>query len=201
MNCPTCGVALPADARFCIECGAELPQAANTGATVALRTPEERPLRCRACGAGSPADADYCVRCGRRLADVAPPPLAVPQPLTPHPRVGRPRPAPRIQPVARPHQHSRRPKHLGSAVFLIGLGVLFLLKLPFWPAILAVWGISALVDNLARGSGFKGLDTAFWLVGMAFIFTAPSRLFVPGIIILVGMSFLFNAIRSGRRLP
>lgn len=201
MNCPSCGVALPADARFCIECGAELPQAANTGATVALRTPEDRPLLCRACGAGSPADADYCVRCGRHLADAEPPPLAMPHPLAPAPRIGRPRPAPRIQPVAHPRQHRRRVKHVGSAFFLIGLGLLFLLKLPFWPAILAVWGVSVLADTLTRGSGLKGFGNAFWLMGLALIFTAPSRYFMPGIIILVGMSIFFGMIRSGRRLP
>jgi class 3 adenylate cyclase len=50
MKCPTCGTDNPANARFCIQCGAPLPRV------------------CASCGAVNPAGARFCNQCGAPLA-------------------------------------------------------------------------------------------------------------------------------------
>ena len=49
MNCPDCGVIVPADANFCVSCGARLR------------------LDCTGCGEVNSADSRYCHACGRGL--------------------------------------------------------------------------------------------------------------------------------------
>jgi ribosomal protein L40E len=69
MICPSCGADLPADARFCIECGTALAQPATD---VTIKLPASQPaMLCRNCGAPNPADAIFCVRCGRRHSELA----------------------------------------------------------------------------------------------------------------------------------
>lgn len=69
-RCPSCGAELPAQARYCIICGADLSQTGYTGVTVQL-TPLNAPaLKCPSCGAGNPAGARYCQACQMRLPDI-----------------------------------------------------------------------------------------------------------------------------------
>jgi len=51
MRCPKCGVENPTEARFCMECGAELG------------------LVCSQCGAKLPIGAKFCMECGTRVAE------------------------------------------------------------------------------------------------------------------------------------
>ena len=51
MNCPGCQTSNPAEASFCMKCGAPL---ANT---------------CAQCGTELPAEAQFCYKCGHRFAD------------------------------------------------------------------------------------------------------------------------------------
>jgi Double zinc ribbon len=202
MICPSCGVELPHDARFCIECGVALPERASTGATVALPRLAPSAVPCPACGAAGPEGADYCVRCGRRLADPLPAPAPAPAPMQPasHPRMRRPRPALHLPPATRQRRHGRVGDGVGSALFLIGLGLLFLLKLPFWPAILVVWGLAHFVNYALRGRVLDGFAHTLWLFGLAFLFTVP-RLWFPGMIILVGLSMLLHLGQRYARRP
>jgi hypothetical protein len=195
MNCPSCAAELPADARFCVECGAEV-LVASTGATTALPRYADPGPPCPACGAVGPEGADYCVRCGRRLAD----PLHVPPPPAPvmATRPPRLRPAMAAPPLMR--HRRRRWQHVGGPVFLIGLGMLFLLKLPFFPAILVVAGLSMFVSAAARGSITDGFRHAFWLFGLALLFTIP-RLWVPIMVVLIGLNVLFDVMCRAARRP
>jgi hypothetical protein len=165
---------------------------ANTGATTALPRYADPGPPCPACGAASPEGADYCVRCGRRLADPAP----VPPPPAPI-AVNRP---PQAPPVVRHRRRRRRLEHAGGPVFLIGLGLLFLLKAPFFPAILVVIGLSMFVSAAARGKVAEGLQHTIWLFGLAVLFTIP-RLWVPGIFVLIGLHALFGQMCKTARRP
>jgi ribosomal protein L40E len=193
MNCQFCGVELPADARFCIECGAEQPLRASTGATTLLPRSSATAIQCRVCGAASPEGADFCVGCGRRLAE--PPPVSAPQPapLSPPPAT----PAP-VAPRGRLRRRDAR--RISTAVFFIALGLLLLLKLPFWPMILVVCGLSSFVYGAIRGRVLSAVDNTLWLFGLAFLFTVP-RLWLPGLIILIGMSVLISIGRKRLGVP
>ena len=202
MNCQSCGVALPVDARFCIECGAELPRQASTGATMALPRVAVGAIACATCGAASPAGADYCVRCGRRLADALPPMLPTPlaPPVLARPQLRQPRPTPQFAPMAPRRVRGSRIKYMSGVVFMIGIGLILLLKIPFWPAILVVCGLSSFLSAAGRGRVGGGLSSALWLFGLAFLFTTP-RLFVPGLITLIGLSMILNLGRCRTRGP
>lgn len=189
MNCRSCGAELPDGAAYCVECGAAVSRP-NTGATTVLPAPARTAQACQMCGADNPDEADYCVRCGARLARWVPTTAA-------------PTPAP---PVARPATPARRwqgrrgsPQWEG-AIFLIGLGLIFLLKAPFWPTILVVIGLSAFVGAAWRGHTLDGLGRAIWLFGIAFLLTVP-RLLWPGVLVLVGVSLLLDWAKRAVRHP
>lgn len=193
MHCQSCGADLPDDARFCIECGADVARPASTGATVQLPRQAAAPaIACRSCGAANPDYAVYCVRCGRPIAAPAPAPTGGPQSLAP------------AGPVRAPRQRWRGRSGVWEgavgAAFLIGLGALFLLKLPFWPGILIVAGVAAFISEAARGRYYKGLTSVIWLFGLAFLFTVP-RLWWPGMFAIIGLNILLDMLRRSLRHP
>lgn len=201
MNCPSCAAELPADARFCVECGVEV-RPASTGETTALPRYAALATPCPACGAASPEGADYCVRCGRRLTaptlvPLPPPPAAVVKPRPPR----RPRPAMQSPPpVLRRRRRGAGWEHAGGAVFVIGLGLLFLLKAPFFPAILVVIGLSVFVKRAARRGLASGLRHALWLFGLALLFTIP-RLWLPVLFVLFGLNVLLKVVQKATQRP
>lgn len=81
---------------------------------------------------------------------------------------------------------------LSGAILLIGVGVIFLLKLDFFPAILAALGVSTIVAGLATGRGWYGVQGGVWLIGLFFLFQFD--IFFPGILILLGISALIGAL-------
>lgn len=200
MLCPSCSAELPDDAQFCIECGVSLRSAASTGRTIALPRETRVVEICRACGAANPDHAVFCVRCGHRLSEPAPTigaPLGQPS-LPTAPRRAAPgsaRPAPPLP------RHSRRSRAgwnaAGGAIFLICLGVLLLLKAPFFPAILVVAGITDFVRKAGTGRAAGGLRSLLWLFGIAFLFFMP-KLFWPGILVLVGLNVLLDMVLRSR---
>lgn len=185
MTCPSCGAAQPDDARFCIECGAELAARANTGATTTLPRDGERAVVCRACGAASPEAAAFCVRCGRRLAGGV---------------AARPIPAPLFAPGRPWAMGPGGAARLSGAVFLAGLGLLLLLKLPVFPLILIAVGLSAFVHMAARGHAAAGLAVALWLFCVVFLFRVP-RLLVPGMLALGVIAVVARATWRRVRYP
>ena len=86
---------------------------------------------------------------------------------------------------------------LGAGMFLVGLGVLFLLDW-FWPGILGLLGIVALATQWARGNLLRGLSSLVLLSGLTILFTvgfAWEYVFPIGLIVL-GLIALAKAIRG-----
>ena len=81
---------------------------------------------------------------------------------------------------------------LSGGLLLIGIGLIFLLRMPFFPTILAVLGLSSILAGLATGRGWHGLQGGIWLVGLFFLFHFD--VFLPGILILIGVSALIGAL-------
>lgn len=197
VQCTRCGGENPAEARFCIDCGATLISA-TTGPTTRLAT-----IACPGCGASNPAEARFCVICGRTLGSVPmarpsmPPRPATHQAQRPahpaqqsFPRTATPptltpfRPAP---PRARPHiQRGQNPAPL---IFLIGVIVLIVNNM-FWPGVLVLIGISMLIGQSSRGHFDKGMSGLFWLGGLALLFATGT--FWPGIFVLLILSAVIN---------
>jgi len=81
---------------------------------------------------------------------------------------------------------------LSGGLLLIGIGLIFLLRLDFFPAILAVLGMSSILAGLATGRSWHGLQGGLWLVGLFFLFHCD--ILWPGILILLGVSSLIGAL-------
>lgn len=88
--------------------------------------------------------------------------------------------------------HSSTYGALSGGILLIGIGMIFLLKLDFFPAILAVLGLSTIVAGLATGRGWYGIQGGVWLIGLFFLFQFD--ILFPGILILIGISGLIAAL-------
>jgi len=81
---------------------------------------------------------------------------------------------------------------LSGGLLLVGIGLIFLLKLDFFPAILAVLGLSSIVAGLATSRSWYGLQGGLWLVGLFFLFYFD--ILWPGILIVIGVSTLIGAL-------
>ena len=84
-------------------------------------------------------------------------------------------------------------KGVSGGIFLIGLGLLFLIpQIGFWPWILAVIGAASLPAALAENRGWAGWQGFFWMIGLAVLF--HTGLWWPGALILIGVSSLLAAL-------
>jgi hypothetical protein len=81
---------------------------------------------------------------------------------------------------------------LSGGLLLIGIGLIFLLRMPFFPTILAVLGLSSILAGFASGRGWQGVQGSIWLVGLFFLFYFD--IFWPGILIVAGVSALIGAV-------
>lgn len=189
-RCSRCDAPIPADGRFCVECGQPSGQPA-TGATQRIATADQG-VMCGVCGTLNPGHARFCVQCGQALAGAAPvggtglaPPLPAPPPLpglAPLPEPGAPgAPAPLLM--------------AGSGgLFLIGLGVLAVFDW-WWPGILVLVGLMALVGSAGAGQPRAGLYGALFMLGLALI--AAFGWWWPGILFLVGIMALLSPLLNG----
>jgi hypothetical protein len=75
---------------------------------------------------------------------------------------------------------------------MIGIGLIFLLHLDFFPWILAVAGASSFPKVFARRGMLGGLQSMLWLFGIAIL--AWTDAWFPGILILIGLSSLLKAV-------
>jgi hypothetical protein len=200
MQCASCAAEIPADGKFCIECGAPANQAA-TGATE--RLPDYAGgTACAACGTRNPPGAAFCVTCGRAFAarPVADAPAsALPPPLEPAP----------LTSTSAQSVSSTRPRRGGfnvewggimGGIWLIGIAVLAVTGW-WWPGIMVLVGISALVGGLQSGGSWEqrlgGIQGAIWTFGIAVL--AVTGWWWPGIMVLVGLSAIFGAISRNER--
>ncbi|GAB4217083.1 MAG: zinc ribbon domain-containing protein [Roseiflexaceae bacterium] len=185
-RCSGCGAEIPADGRFCIECGQPAPEAA-TGATRRIATAERGPT-CPGCDTPNPQGARFCVLCGHTLA--AQPTLREAAPRAPAP------PAP-AAPDEQPGWGQRpNPAAWGSSggLFLIGLAVLAFTGW-WWPGILVLLGLTSLASSAAAGRPRYGMYGAFWMFGLAII--AAFNWWWPGILVLVGVMAILSSEMSG----
>jgi hypothetical protein len=91
--------------------------------------------------------------------------------------------------------NDNRYKGLSAGIFLIGLGLIFMLRIGIWPWILAVIGLAGLPAALATQRGWLAYQGAFWMIGLALLF-ATGHIW-PGILILVGLSVLLGGMAHG----
>jgi hypothetical protein len=200
LHCERCGGDSPADARFCIDCGGPIGEAA-TGPTKRLAG-----IVCPACNTNNPEHARFCVVCGRAFGAAQPrqrpaaPPLKRPSAPKPtaqpsYPRMATPPTLLPSHPLPAPatrHHHAPRNDPSG-AVFLIGL-VALLVSHAFWPGILVLLGLTNLVHHAARGRPERGTRALIWLAGLAVLFATGA--FWPGILILIFISMALGGGRS-----
>jgi hypothetical protein len=102
------------------------------------------------------------------------------------------------------HDHEERSnmvsKHQGDqvagAVFLIGLGVLFLTGY-WWPGILFVIGASAMARGVSEGQAWYNVPGGLWMIGLGLVFAFGFSW--PLLLILIGVSMLFGKQWHGQR--
>jgi predicted nucleic acid-binding Zn ribbon protein len=192
LHCSRCDAEIPQDARFCPECGQPAGQAA-TGATQRIATATSGPT-CGVCGTPNPPGARFCVLCGQSLAGPAPAggtalaPVGLPQPDA-------------LEPLPEPPREPNQLLMAGSGgLFLIGLGVLAVFNW-WWPGILVLVGLTALVGSAGAGQPRAGLFGALWMLGLAAL--ALTGWWWPGILFLVGIAALLSPLikpgHQGRR--
>ncbi len=82
-----------------------------------------------------------------------------------------------------------------GGTFLIGLGLLFLLNW-FWPGILLLIGVTALVDQWFKGRPAKGLITLLLFGGLALVLSVGVGLQIvfPIALITLGLVGLVDAL-------
>lgn len=180
MHCPHCNTTLPDDARFCIECGAAVRVA--TGETVRLPGGDASTITCPHCKFINPGHARFCVYCGKPVQGSGQArATSVPQP-----------------------KPARNESELGITLLLIGAALLIpiIFRLPpmIWPNILMVLGIAQLIFHFQRGAIAAGMRNAIWLFGLGILFLMP-RLFFPGLLLLVGLTFLMESWRWKGKAP
>ena len=140
---------------------------------------------CPMCDHVNSDSARFCDACGATLLRTEPAPGAAATGPTVHldeaaPAAGGPEPGP-----ASPAVPSARPwRELSGGLWLIGLGVLFLSG-TFWPGILVLVGLSAYLEQRARGQQQYALRSLLFAVGLALLFW--TNWLWPGILLLLGV--------------
>jgi ribosomal protein L40E len=187
--CSTCGAAGPAEAQFCVECGATLRVA--TGATQKLPT-----LRCGGCQAVLPPYARFCPLCGHTVGAKPAPTAARPQRLAPPTPVA----APQLRPVpsAPMPQHRYRWRHTHSAPFspwVLWIGLLLcapFLGALFLPAFVFVALLSGMLAKGPRGRRKSGAGKLIFLVGLVYLLMSGNVW--PYVLLLALASFVVGTV-------
>ena len=155
-------------------------------------------MNCPTCTRPNPEDARLCIYCATPLEAQEQPPVAeastCPTVLldtpatTPATAPAPPTTATQPRPIAALFP-AQRTKEITGAIWLIGLGVLFLTH-TFWPGILVLAGLTAYLQEPARGRQQEAVRERITLTGVALLFwTGPFR---PGILILLGVAALLR---------
>lgn len=165
MNCPNCARENPANAKFCIYCAANLMP--------------ETPVVVEATPAVGPTV---------RLEPAPTPSYNLP--IEPQPAAA----APQSAPSSTPKKHGYSDGSIG-AIFMIGLGVLFLTG-NFFPGILVVLGITGYMSQARHGKSQQALQTLVFFAGLALLFATGS--FFPGILFLLGAMYFLGRGQHGR---
>jgi hypothetical protein len=156
-------------------------------------------MKCPNCRRTIPADAQYCIYCAAQIAPAAPPevrrapatgpttrldPAAVPGYRMPSTA---PTPAPQTM---LPRRRRRYQQHDAvGAVWLIGLGLLFLTG-QFFPGILFLVGVTSFLKHSGRGRDRQALQALVFFGGLTALFwwgfSLPLLLVWLGALMLIG---------------
>lgn len=68
VKCPSCGKYDAPDAKFCDQCGSELPASAFKGAFAGAAAPFKKKTKCGSCGKKGKAGRAFCAGCGAKMA-------------------------------------------------------------------------------------------------------------------------------------
>jgi hypothetical protein len=97
---------------------------------------------------------------------------------------------------------NQRAEQVSGGVFIIGLALMFMGTLPWWPGILLVIGASSLARGLAEGQRWYSVQGALWMIGLGLLFwtgfSFPLLLIVIGLSMLFGFVFRPPMFRGGR---
>ncbi|MCB9449974.1 MAG: hypothetical protein H6672_00955 [Anaerolineaceae bacterium] len=83
-----------------------------------------------------------------------------------------------------------RGDQISGGVFLIGLALLFMNVLPWWPGIMFVIGASVIARGVAEGQPWYTVSGGMWMIGLGIIFWVGFSL--PMLLILIGVTMLFG---------
>lgn len=149
-------------------------------------------MLCPQCDRTNPDDAQFCDGCGAALAPgPSPIPAAATGPTVRLPEAAPLAPSPTpagVAPVGTPGP-ARRLRQMNGGLWLIGLGVLFFTG-TIWPGVLVLIGISAYLEETARGRTQQAFRALIFSIGLAALFAL--NWFWPGILILLGLTALLS---------
>ena len=151
-------------------------------------------MTCPKCGRSNPEESRFCIYCATALTgteevDEATGPTVRLDPAVPIPVLSLAPAAPAPPPPPTMPGLAGRKNEVSGALWLIGLGILFLTG-SFWPGILVLVGLTAYVQQLACGRSQESLRSLIFFVGLAVLFW--TNLFWPGILILLGLIALIS---------
>ena len=158
-------------------------------------------MKCPRCKRTVPEDAQYCIYCAAQVAPATAPRVQAAPATGPTTRLDpevvpgysmsatAPAPAPQLTMPHRRHGHRQRDSV--GAVWLIGLGLLFLTG-SFFPGILLLIGFTSYLSHSARGRERKGIQSLVFFGGLTalfwFGFSFPLLLLWIGAMILINRS-------------
>ncbi|MCC7208824.1 MAG: helix-turn-helix domain-containing protein [Anaerolineae bacterium] len=89
---------------------------------------------------------------------------------------------------------------VAGLVFVLGLVALLFagLPLPFWPGILFVFGLSALVDGFARLHRASNAQTVIWTFGLGLMLMPGVNFSLGGVLVLIVFSMIAGALFRNR---
>lgn len=89
---------------------------------------------------------------------------------------------------------------ISGAAFVLGVGLLLLpvVPLPFWPGILFVLGITALIRAFARYHRAGNIQAAAWMFGLGLMFNRGIDFSITAIFVLIGFSIIVGILFRGR---
>lgn len=122
MHCSNCDAANDAEARFCVNCGSELGQAAAEDAPgpkpeTAPTQASQTDLFCTKCGTANESGASYCVSCGEKLEVPAVQEAPAPEPEPEQAPAPEPKPAPSAAPP--PTEGPKEPRRFPVRLVLV----------------------------------------------------------------------------------